>query len=73
MTLVETETQLRVTVVDDGVGYDPQAAVTPAADGRSGGMGLPAMRARAAAEGLTLRIESAPGAGTRVTVTAPLA
>jgi signal transduction histidine kinase len=60
-----------VTVADDRVGYDPRAAVTPP-DGRSGGMGLPAMRARAAAEG-TLRIESASGRGTRVTVTAPLA
>ncbi len=73
MTLAETETQLSVAVADDGLGFDPQAPVTPSADGRSGGMGLRSMHERATAAGLGLCIESAPGAGARVTITAPLA
>lgn len=69
VTLAAGDGVLRVEVRDDGVGFDPGR---PAADGRSGGMGLRSMRERAAATGLTLRVMSAPGAGTRVTVTAPL-
>jgi signal transduction histidine kinase len=51
-------------VVDDGVGFEPAL--------RGGdGYGLPGMRERAARLGGTLRVESAPGAGTRVRVEVP--
>ena len=63
---------LTVTVRDDGRGFDPGAPVTPSADGRSGGHGLRSMRQRATTAGLSLRIESAPGCGASVSVSAPL-
>ena len=59
-----------MSVTDDGVGFDPALVETPAAE-RPGGMGLRAMRERAAAASVDLTIESAPGAGTRVRVVAP--
>ncbi|HEY7295966.1 MAG TPA: GAF domain-containing sensor histidine kinase [Dehalococcoidia bacterium] len=68
---VETNT-LSVTVRDNGRGFDPEASVSASADGRRGGQGLRSMRERAAAAGLRLHIESAPSAGTTVTVAAPL-
>jgi PAS domain S-box-containing protein len=48
-------------VVDDGRGFDP-AAVT------AGRLGMTGMRERAAAIGAALRVDSRPGAGTRLTV-----
>lgn len=58
---------VRLTVTDDGVGFDP------ARDIRAGGLGLMSMRERATALGGGVRIETRPGAGTRVEVTVPLA
>ncbi|HEY1926450.1 MAG TPA: sensor histidine kinase [Caulobacteraceae bacterium] len=52
---------LQMTVADDGRGFDPTC---PAC-----GFGLAGMRERAAAVQAELAIESAPGAGARVTVT----
>ncbi|MFN3308158.1 MAG: ATP-binding protein [Anaerolineales bacterium] len=54
--------QVRLTVEDDGVGFDPQEIIN------GGHLGLRLMRARAERSGGTLTVESAPGAGTRVTV-----
>ena len=54
----------RLTVEDDGAGFDPKVP-TP------GHFGVAGMRERARLGGATLEIESAPGAGTRVTLTAP--
>ena len=55
-------------VRDDGVGFDPAA---PKHDGRAH-VGLSAVRARVAEQcGGTLAVESAPGAGTTVTITIP--
>jgi len=51
---------VRVTVRDDGCGFDP-ARATPA-----GHWGLVGMRERAASIGATLAVRSAPGAGTEV-------
>ncbi len=72
LSLAKDEEWLRVLVEDNGVGFDPAAPVTPSADGRRGGMGLRSMRERAAAAGLSVQLESAPGVGTRVIVEAPL-
>jgi signal transduction histidine kinase len=59
---------LQLEVGDDGVGFDP--AHSPHATSRS--FGLASMRERAELIGGSLRIESAPGAGTRVIVNVPL-
>lgn len=49
-------------IEDRGAGFDPQQA------GGSGRLGLGGMRERAAEIGWTLRVESAPGSGTRIRV-----
>ncbi|MGR2751918.1 sensor histidine kinase [Agromyces arachidis] len=59
--LGDADGERRLTVHDDGVGFD----VPP---GGGGGYGLVSMRDRAAGLPGTLRIESAPGEGTTVTV-----
>lgn len=56
---------LRIEVRDDGVGFDPAVA-------RPGSHGLANMAARARSIGADLRVESAPGQGTRIMVTLPL-
>jgi signal transduction histidine kinase len=61
------EAEVRLMVMDDGVGFDA------ATDIRAGGLGLTSMRERAAALGGSVRIETKPGAGTRVEVTVPAA
>jgi PAS domain S-box-containing protein len=53
---------VQLTIRDDGAGFDPQAAPPREA------WGLTLMRERAAAIGAQLRVESAPGSGTRVCV-----
>jgi PAS domain S-box-containing protein len=58
----------RVQVTDDGVGFDPQALGAPTAEG---GFGLYSIRERLIAIDGSLRIESAPGAGTVVTAILP--
>jgi signal transduction histidine kinase len=60
------DVQLRraiVSVEDDGCGFDVAAAE---ARGAQAGAGLQIMRERAMAIGATLRVHSAPGAGTRI-------
>ena len=60
--------RVRLTVEDDGRGF----AVEDAAAGRTAGrFGLLGMRERARLLGGTLQIESAPGAGTRITAEIP--
>ncbi len=56
---------LRLEVADDGVGFDTSLAYP-------GHLGLTSMQERVTALGGTLRIESAPQAGTTVTVELPL-
>ncbi|MFG1805222.1 sensor histidine kinase [Streptomyces sp. NPDC049040] len=60
------EDTLRLAVRDTGRGFDP--AGPPGT-----GYGLPGLRARAAEMGGTAAVDSAPGRGTAVTVTLPLA
>jgi len=57
-------------VVDNGKGFSIDAQGRPA---RSRGLGLLGSRERAVNAGGSLNIESAPGRGTRVTLTVPLA
>jgi PAS domain S-box-containing protein len=57
---------VRLTVSDDGRGFAPRSV-----GGRS--LGLLGMEQRAIAVGGTLEVDSAPGRGTRVTFTCPLA
>jgi signal transduction histidine kinase len=64
--LAESGGRLQLSVQDDGIGFDPAVA-------RPGHLGLTTMRERAAAVGGRLAIDTAPGAGTRVEVTVPLA
>jgi two-component system sensor histidine kinase UhpB len=56
---------LRLTVRDDGIGFDP---LQPAQRGTEGGWGLFTMAERAEAVGGHCAIESCPGRGTQVTV-----
>lgn len=65
----------RVTLVieDDGVGFDPEAAITEATAGEERGLGLVGMRERAELVGGTCEIESTPGGGTSVFVRVPIA
>ena len=62
-------TELSVIVLDDGCGFTPPAAGSPA---KSGGLGLSTMRERALRLGGALEVQSTPGAGTRVAARLPL-
>lgn len=66
ITLTFLPAEVRLDVVDDGIGFDP--AGLPAEPGPEGGFGLVSMRSRAAELGGRLVVESAPGAGTAVSV-----
>jgi PAS domain S-box-containing protein len=63
--ITRTPEHLRVIVRDDGVGFEPTAPAS--------GIGLATMRERAMLLGGTVDVESAPRAGTSVTLTVPLA
>ncbi|MFD8729292.1 sensor histidine kinase [Streptomyces sp. NPDC059611] len=71
ITLSFMDTSVALDVVDDGRGFDPSAV--PVDERGDGGFGLPAMRSRAATLGGTLSVESAPGQGTALAVTLPVA
>lgn len=59
-------TGLAVAVTDDGLGFDPRRP-------RRDGFGLQSMRERMALLGGELAVESAPGSGTRVVASIPMA
>ena len=54
----------RLTIQDDGIGFDPHA--------QRGGIGLYSMRERAEALGGRFIVDSAPGQGTRIQVSLPI-
>lgn len=56
------EDMVELEVVDDGLGFNPDAAID------SGGIGMDSMRERARQLGATLTVASQPGHGTRVMV-----
>ena len=62
------EGEMRVTVSDEGAGFDP-CRLQPAGDG--GGFGLFSIRERVELLGGRLEIDSAPGRGSRVALTVP--
>jgi len=65
--LVVAADALTATVRDNGVGFDAEAPTRS-----EGGIGLHSMRERAAEAGAVLHIASVRGAGSTITVTAPL-
>ncbi len=66
--LEQTNGRLRLSIEDDGVGFDPDA-VSP---GRHSGWGLMNMRERIQAHNGSLEVVSAPGEGTRIVADAML-
>jgi signal transduction histidine kinase len=69
VTLGTGDAWARVTIQDDGRGFDPGQAAVGSAAGR---FGLQFMRERAEQLGGTLRVASAPGAGASVVVEVPV-
>jgi len=65
LNLVRDGAYVRLTIADDGCGFDPQQ--TPTAR-----FGLVGMRERVALLGGTIDIQSRPGAGTTIVITIPL-
>lgn len=68
--LRQTENSLRLTIIDDGVGFDVQSALEYARMGRS--FGLLGIHERIFLIGGTIRVESTPGIGTRIEAYFPL-
>lgn len=66
VTLTYTPDEVRLDVVDDGIGFDPSAVVAPTS------FGLRAMRDRLDSLRGSLVVESAPGDGTAVAATLPV-
>lgn len=64
--LLATEREIEMSVVDDGCGFGPEAR------GKRGSFGLFGLGERVAQLGGSLVVESAPQAGTRITVRLPL-
>lgn len=64
--LLISSRQARLSVADDGAGFDPEQAR------QAGGLGLASIKERAGLLGGKLRIASAPGAGTEIEVAVPL-
>ncbi len=69
ISIASEETSVVVTVEDDGVGFDLDAADP----GGGRGLGLVGIMERAAILGGRARVESWPGGGTHITVTMPIA
>lgn len=70
VTVEDEGTALEAMVIDDGRGFEAKQALSQAR--KLAHSGLAKMHAEAEALGATLQIESAPGQGTRVTLTVPL-
>ncbi len=70
VTLAFDDTEVRLSVQDNGVGFDPEAPKEQSND--SGGFGLISMRERARILGGELKVQSEPGRGTLVEATLSL-
>lgn len=62
--------RIRLSIADDGAGFDPMTSFTP--NPASGGFGLMTIRARLELMGGNLYIDSHVGAGTNVIITLPI-
>ncbi|WJZ03900.1 sensor histidine kinase [Corynebacterium freiburgense] len=70
ITLTYGDEEIRLDIVDDGIGFDPASiGARPAGLGH---IGLDAMRQRAYEQGGSLSVESEPGGGTAVSVALPV-
>ncbi|MDO4685251.1 MAG: sensor histidine kinase [Corynebacterium sp.] len=70
ITLTYGDEEVRLDIVDNGVGFDPASIGSRPAG--LGHIGLDAMRQRAFEQGGTLSVESEPGGGTAVSVALPV-
>jgi signal transduction histidine kinase len=70
VSLISTEHDVHLTLVDDGRGFSPSDIAAPFDHGR--GLGLAGMHERASLVGGRLEIKSAPGRGTTIHVIIPL-
>lgn len=70
ITLTYGEQEIRLDIVDNGVGFDPESVGSRPAG--LGHIGLDAMRQRALEQGGTLSVESELGGGTAVSVALPV-
>jgi signal transduction histidine kinase len=68
--VTERDDEISIEIEDDGEGFDPSSLPPPAA--RERGLGLLGMRERVELFGGTIEIDSAPGRGTRIAVSAPV-
>ncbi len=66
----KVDNQIQISVQDDGIGFEPAEALARAA--KAGGFGLFSIKERLEQIGGHLEIESRPGHGCQVTMTAPL-
>ncbi len=69
--LLETADTVRLTVQDNGQGFDPQAVEAAVPSASTGGFGLFSLRERLRSVGGGLRIQSGPGHGCLVEITFP--
>lgn len=70
LTLARTPAALRLSIQDDGVGFEPQVAA--ANDDPARGMGIKGMKERTELSGGIFRLSSKPGKGTTVNASWPL-
>lgn len=66
---VDAEGRLRISVADNGVGFDPAGILKPGR--RAGGLGLFGIRERLTFLGGQMDVDSAPGRGARFTLVVP--
>ena len=65
LSLTESQTALRLSIRDNGVGFDPEKV------GREAGLGLVSMKERCRLHRGALRVRSSPGGGTEVEASVP--
>jgi signal transduction histidine kinase len=73
VSVLEREGVVRTTVTDDGQGLPDAGRLGPRGDGLEGGFGMSGMRERAELVGGELELAPAPGRGTVVSLSVPLA